>query len=191
MTFFWTGEVKFNSVEPYTKNRLSALPFADIIRDYKVISDGVVPENPLKFLYPDIPKDEAFGRLYNSQPSKGRCLHLESMLFTACVELDWRIEYCNTNLSYISVPFPVHPYIPSTLIPISEMRWEIIWHPPKVEPVIWQAVPFIFLFYCSSNASSTPPSCQSPEPPMTPGEFNMLNEHLCFDIDTVSSMLWH
>uniref|UniRef100_A0A8C6NXV6 Signal transducer and activator of transcription 4 n=1 Tax=Nothobranchius furzeri TaxID=105023 RepID=A0A8C6NXV6_NOTFU len=77
ITFTWVehsenGEVKFNSVEPYTKNRLSALPFADIIRDYKVISDGVVPENPLKFLYPDIPKDEAFGRLYNSQPSKGK-----------------------------------------------------------------------------------------------------------------------
>ncbi|TMS06420.1 Signal transducer and activator of transcription 4 [Larimichthys crocea] len=75
ITFTWVehkdnGDVKFNSVEPYTKNRLSALPFADIIRDYKVISDGVVPENPLKFLYPDIPKDEAFGRLYNSQPSK-------------------------------------------------------------------------------------------------------------------------
>uniref|UniRef100_A0A8C7YSY0 Signal transducer and activator of transcription n=1 Tax=Oryzias sinensis TaxID=183150 RepID=A0A8C7YSY0_9TELE len=88
ITFTWVehSEVKFNSVEPYTKNRLSALPFADIIRDYKVISDGVVPENPLKFLYPDIPKDEAFGRLYNSQPSK------------------------------------VHPYIPSTLIPISELR---------------------------------------------------------------------
>ncbi|XP_070409403.1 signal transducer and activator of transcription 4 isoform X2 [Nothobranchius furzeri] len=128
ITFTWVehsenGEVKFNSVEPYTKNRLSALPFADIIRDYKVISDGVVPENPLKFLYPDIPKDEAFGRLYNSQPSK------------------------------------VHPYIPSTLIPISEMR---------------------------SNSSSTPRSCQSPEPPMTPGEFDMLSEHLCIDIDTMA-----
>lgn len=59
-------------MEPYTKNRLSALPFVDIIRDYKVISDGFVPENPLKFLYPDIPKDEAFGRLYNSQRSKGK-----------------------------------------------------------------------------------------------------------------------
>uniref|UniRef100_A0A3Q3XAQ9 STAT transcription factor protein interaction domain-containing protein n=1 Tax=Mola mola TaxID=94237 RepID=A0A3Q3XAQ9_MOLML len=117
------GEVKFTSVEPYTKNRLSALPFADIIRDYKVISDGLVPENPLKFLYPDIPKDEAFGRLYNSQPNK------------------------------------VHPYIPSTLIPIS----------------------------VRTNASTTPPSCQSPEPPMTPGEFDMLSEHLCFDLDTVSS----
>uniref|UniRef100_A0A672FXD4 Signal transducer and activator of transcription n=1 Tax=Salarias fasciatus TaxID=181472 RepID=A0A672FXD4_SALFA len=117
ITFTWVergmdGEVKFNSVEPYTKNRLTALPFADIIRDYKVISDGVVPENPLKFLYPDIPKDEAFGRLYNSQPSKGKAEH--------------------------------------------------------------------------SNVHTSPPPCQSPEPPMTPGEFDMLNEHLCFDMDSVS-----
>uniref|UniRef100_A0A672FXE0 Signal transducer and activator of transcription n=1 Tax=Salarias fasciatus TaxID=181472 RepID=A0A672FXE0_SALFA len=116
ITFTWVergmdGEVKFNSVEPYTKNRLTALPFADIIRDYKVISDGVVPENPLKFLYPDIPKDEAFGRLYNSQPSKGKA---------------------------------------------------------------------------DSNVHTSPPPCQSPEPPMTPGEFDMLNEHLCFDMDSVS-----
>uniref|UniRef100_A0A8C7T9I0 Signal transducer and activator of transcription n=1 Tax=Oncorhynchus mykiss TaxID=8022 RepID=A0A8C7T9I0_ONCMY len=77
ITFTWveqsdSGEAKFISVEPYTKSRLSALPFADIIRDYKVIADGEVPENPLKFLYPDIPKDEAFGRLYNSQQSKVR-----------------------------------------------------------------------------------------------------------------------
>lgn len=131
ITFTWVdrgdnGEVKFNSVEPYTKNRLSALPFADIIRDYKVISDGVVPENPLKFLYPDIPKDEAFGRLYNSQPSKA------------------------------------YPYIPSTLIPISEMR-------------------------STSSVINTPPPSRSPEPPMTPGEFDMLNEHLCFDIDAMTS----
>ncbi|XP_072301305.1 signal transducer and activator of transcription 4-like [Eucyclogobius newberryi] len=133
ITFTWVdrgdnGEVKFNSVEPYTKNRLSALPFADIIRDYKVISDGVVPENPLKLLYPNIPKDEAFGRLYNSQPSKA------------------------------------YPYIPSTLIPISEIRSS-----------------------SSSSVMSTPPTSRSPEPPMTPGEFNLLNQHLCFDIDTMSS----
>nr|AAL09416.1 STAT4 [Tetraodon fluviatilis] len=127
ITFTWVehkdnGEVKFNSVEPYTKNRLSALPFVDIIRDYKVISDGVVPENPLKFLYPDIPKDEAFGRLYNSQRSK------------------------------------VHPYLLSTLIPISVRE----------------------------TASSAPASCQSPKPPMTLGDFQMFREHLCFDLDDMS-----
>uniref|UniRef100_A0AAQ6AFA2 Signal transducer and activator of transcription n=1 Tax=Amphiprion ocellaris TaxID=80972 RepID=A0AAQ6AFA2_AMPOC len=119
ITFTWveySENGEFNSVEPYTKNRLSALPFADIIRDYKVISDGVVPENPLKFLYPNIPKDEAFGRLYNSQPSKGK----------------------RTSL-------------------------------------------FIYLEFIP-NASTTPPSCQSPQPPMTPGEFDVL----CFDLSDVS-----
>ncbi|KAM9448044.1 signal transducer and activator of transcription 4-like isoform 1-T1 [Salvelinus alpinus] len=74
ITFTWvkqsdSGEAKLISVEPYTKSRLSALPFANIIRDYKVIADGEVPENPLKFLYPDIPKDESFRRHYNSQQS--------------------------------------------------------------------------------------------------------------------------
>uniref|UniRef100_G3NDX8 Signal transducer and activator of transcription n=1 Tax=Gasterosteus aculeatus aculeatus TaxID=481459 RepID=G3NDX8_GASAC len=138
ITFTWVEHnangVKFNSVEPYTKNRLSALPFADIIRDYKVISDGVVPETPLKFLYPDIPKDEAFGRLYNSQPSKGT--DAEKLVKCCFFALVWNLAHhvlgCNAYLSCISVEFP------------------------------------------------------SPEPPMTPGEFDMLSEQLCFDIDSVS-----
>ena len=81
------GEAKFISVEPYTKNRLSALPFADIIRNYKVMVDGVVPENPLKFLYPDIPKDEAFGRHYNSQQSKGKMSSVTQFKITASVSI--------------------------------------------------------------------------------------------------------
>lgn len=46
----------------------------------------------------------------------------------------------------------------------------------------------ISLFFChrSPHASTSPPSRQSPEPPMTPGEFDMLTEQLCFDINTVS-----
>ncbi|XP_054643068.1 signal transducer and activator of transcription 4 isoform X1 [Dunckerocampus dactyliophorus] len=129
ITFTWvqhsdSGEVNFNSVEPYTKSRLNALAFPDIIRDYKVISDGVVPKNPLKVLYPDIPKDQAFGQLYNSLPNK------------------------------------VHPYIPSTLVPMSELR---------------------------SNVSPPSPPCESPEPPMTPGEFDMLNKTLCLDMDVIAS----
>uniref|UniRef100_A0A8C4ZXZ7 Signal transducer and activator of transcription n=1 Tax=Gadus morhua TaxID=8049 RepID=A0A8C4ZXZ7_GADMO len=71
ITFTWVeqadnGESNFTSVEPYTKSRLIALPFADILRNYKVISEGLVTDNPLKFLYPNIPKDEAFSRYYNS-----------------------------------------------------------------------------------------------------------------------------
>ncbi|XP_033024913.1 signal transducer and activator of transcription 4 isoform X1 [Lacerta agilis] len=75
ITFTWVsrsenGEVNFHSVEPYNKGRLTALPFADILRDYKVIMADNVPENPLKYLYPDIPKDKAFGKHYSSQPNE-------------------------------------------------------------------------------------------------------------------------
>ncbi|CAL8240487.1 unnamed protein product [Merluccius merluccius] len=123
ITFTWVeqannGESKFNSVEPYTKSRLAALPFADIIRDYKVMSEGVVSQNPLKFLYPDIPKDEAFSRYYNSPQSK------------------------------------VHPYLPALLIPISELP---------------------------SNGTIPLVPCSSPEPLMSPGEFHLLHEQLCFN----------
>lgn len=182
--------MKFNSVEPYTKSRLSALPFADIIRDYKVISDGVVPENPLKFLYPDIPKDEAFGRLYNSQPSKGKKTK-------PCFFCFWLL--CSPTATLIChFKFPVHPYIASTLIPIS-VRWAPLKLLLKVLVLkssvscgwSWMNdfhlnISHLFLWPPSSNASSTPPSCQSPEPPMTPGEFDMLSEHLCFNLDAVS-----
>lgn len=66
--------MKFHSVEPYNKGRLTALPFADILRDYKVISTDNIPENPLQYLYPNIPKDKAFGKHYSSQPNEGQKL---------------------------------------------------------------------------------------------------------------------
>lgn len=31
-----------------------------------------IPENPLRFLYPNIPKDNAFGKYY-SRPKEGEC----------------------------------------------------------------------------------------------------------------------
>lgn len=73
--------MNFHSVEPYNKGRLTALPFADILRDYKVIMADNVPENPLKYLYPDIPKDKAFGKHYSSQPNEGRILLLKKKIF--------------------------------------------------------------------------------------------------------------
>ncbi|CAM9131208.1 unnamed protein product, partial [Bubo scandiacus] len=58
-------EPQFHSVEPYTKKELSAVTFPDIIRNYKVMAAENIPENPLRFLYPDIPKDNAFGKYYS------------------------------------------------------------------------------------------------------------------------------
>uniref|UniRef100_A0A3B3S7Z4 Signal transducer and activator of transcription n=1 Tax=Paramormyrops kingsleyae TaxID=1676925 RepID=A0A3B3S7Z4_9TELE len=77
ITFTWVepgqnGESKLNSIEPFTKSILSMRPFADIIHDYKLVADGAIPENPLKFLYPDIPRDEAFGNHYIHLQKKGK-----------------------------------------------------------------------------------------------------------------------
>ncbi|XP_066433215.1 signal transducer and activator of transcription 1-alpha/beta-like isoform X2 [Eleutherodactylus coqui] len=71
ITFTWVeasqnvSEPVFHSVEPYTKKELSAVSFPDIIRNYKVMAAENIPENPLKFLYPDTPKDMAFGKYYS------------------------------------------------------------------------------------------------------------------------------
>ncbi|NXY84520.1 STAT1 protein, partial [Alcedo cyanopectus] len=69
ITFTWVegsqnGEsaTKTITLEPYTKKELSAVTFPDIIRNYKVMAAENIPENPLRFLYPDIPKDNAFGK---------------------------------------------------------------------------------------------------------------------------------
>ncbi|NXY65122.1 STAT1 protein, partial [Callaeas wilsoni] len=70
ITFTWllllsSAELQFHSVEPYTKKELSAVTFPDIIRNYKVMAAENIPENPLRFLYPNIPKDNAFGKYYS------------------------------------------------------------------------------------------------------------------------------
>ncbi|XP_072334590.1 signal transducer and activator of transcription 4-like isoform X2 [Scyliorhinus torazame] len=75
ITFTWVdrsenGEMKFHSVEPYSKSQLLAVPLPDIIRDYKVMVAENIPENPLQYLYPDIPKDKAFGKHYNNKPKE-------------------------------------------------------------------------------------------------------------------------
>ncbi|XP_032802147.1 signal transducer and activator of transcription 1-alpha/beta [Petromyzon marinus] len=69
ITFTWVeqsrdGEKPINSVEPYTKQQLSAVSFPDIIRTYKVMAEQNIPTNPLQYLYPDVPKDQAFGKYY-------------------------------------------------------------------------------------------------------------------------------
>ncbi|NXF00924.1 STAT1 protein, partial [Smithornis capensis] len=71
ITFTWVegsqnGKLlQFHSVEPYTKKELCAVTFPDIIRNYKVMAAENIPENPLRFLYPNIPKDNAFGKYYS------------------------------------------------------------------------------------------------------------------------------
>ncbi|MED6283008.1 hypothetical protein CHARACLAT_004327, partial [Characodon lateralis] len=67
ITFSWvdhsTGEKHVHAVEPYTKKELSVLSLPDAINHY-TLSTQRRSSNPLVYLYPDIPKDLAFGCYY-------------------------------------------------------------------------------------------------------------------------------
>ncbi|KAM4560011.1 signal transducer and activator of transcription 1a isoform 2-T2 [Odontesthes bonariensis] len=76
ITFTWIeldvhDKPVYHSVEPYTRKELTAVSLPDIIRTYKVMAAENIPENPLRFLYPDIPKDKAFGKYY-PKPSEAQ-----------------------------------------------------------------------------------------------------------------------
>ncbi|XP_006859498.1 PREDICTED: signal transducer and activator of transcription 2 [Chrysochloris asiatica] len=60
-------KVLIYSVQPYTKEMLQSLPLTEIIRHYQLLTEENIPENPLRFLYPQIPRDEAFGRYYQEK----------------------------------------------------------------------------------------------------------------------------
>uniref|UniRef100_A0A8D3ANJ0 Signal transducer and activator of transcription n=1 Tax=Scophthalmus maximus TaxID=52904 RepID=A0A8D3ANJ0_SCOMX len=86
ITFTWIehdvhGKPDFHSVEPYTKKELGAVSLPDIIRTYKVMAAENIPENPLRFLYPNIPKDKAFGKFY-PKPTESKTPQISSCRFT-------------------------------------------------------------------------------------------------------------
>lgn len=49
-------------MEPYTKQQLNNMSFADIIMGYKIMDATNILVSPLVYLYPEIPKEEAFGK---------------------------------------------------------------------------------------------------------------------------------
>ncbi|XP_026231860.1 signal transducer and activator of transcription 1-alpha/beta-like isoform X2 [Anabas testudineus] len=70
ITFSWVEvcncEAQVHAVEPYTKKELLAMPLPDIIYLYSLKGQGDKFRNPLIYLYPDIPKDTAFGPYYKA-----------------------------------------------------------------------------------------------------------------------------
>ncbi|XP_037543107.1 signal transducer and activator of transcription 1-alpha/beta-like [Nematolebias whitei] len=68
ITFSWvdhsSGDTRVHAVQPYTKKELSVLSLPDAINRY-TLTTHEKSFNPLMYLYPDIPKDTAFGRYYN------------------------------------------------------------------------------------------------------------------------------
>ncbi|XP_072301303.1 signal transducer and activator of transcription 1-alpha/beta-like [Eucyclogobius newberryi] len=71
ITFSWVehsnGEVNVHAVAPYTKKELSSMSLPDIIYHYGLRAPQRRTINPLVYLYPDIPKDVAFGPYYTTR----------------------------------------------------------------------------------------------------------------------------
>ncbi|XP_072835793.2 signal transducer and activator of transcription 1-alpha/beta isoform X2 [Pogona vitticeps] len=113
ITFTWVEgplhDQYFHSVEPYTRKELTAVSLPDIIRNYKVMAAENIPENPLKYLYPNIPKDNAFGKYYSRPKESAEPMDVE----------DGGKGYIKTELISVS---EVHPSrLPTTddLLPLS------------------------------------------------------------------------
>ncbi|XP_071779100.1 signal transducer and activator of transcription 1a isoform X2 [Centroberyx gerrardi] len=120
ITFTWIehdvhDKPVFHSVEPYTKRELTAVSLPDIIRTYKVMAAENIPENPLRFLYPDIPKDKAFGKYYPKPSETPEPMDVEDTQ---------RSGYMKTELISVS---EVHPSrLQDNMMPMSPDDYKVL-----------------------------------------------------------------
>uniref|UniRef100_A0A7N8XP95 Signal transducer and activator of transcription n=1 Tax=Mastacembelus armatus TaxID=205130 RepID=A0A7N8XP95_9TELE len=102
ITFSWveytmTGEPHVNTVQPFTKVDLTQIPLHEIIRNFQILETENIPENPLLYLYPDIPRDEAFGKYYSEKTGGKGTKYFLQMLLTCHKDSAIHCVYC---LSY-------------------------------------------------------------------------------------------
>uniref|UniRef100_A0A8C7LJ45 Signal transducer and activator of transcription n=1 Tax=Oncorhynchus kisutch TaxID=8019 RepID=A0A8C7LJ45_ONCKI len=139
ITFTWVEHDQYNkpvfhAVEPYTKKELSAVSLPDIIRTYKVMAAENIPENPLRFLYPDIPKDKSFGKYYARASEASEPMDVESSSSTG---------YMKTELISVS---EVHP---------SRLQDNMMPMPPDVFVELKRSVAPIGMNVCIANSMSS------------------------------------
>ncbi|XP_041117623.1 signal transducer and activator of transcription 1-alpha/beta-like isoform X1 [Polyodon spathula] len=141
ITFTWVemshnDEPQFHAVEPYTKKELSAVSFPDIIRNYKVMAAENIPENPLRFLHPNIPKDNAFGKYYSRPTEPSEPMDVDN---------DKRSNgYIPTELISISEVHPSRLQSPENLCPMSPDEYgelERIINPAEINTVMCSTYP--------------------------------------------------
>ncbi|KAG8124810.1 putative Signal transducer and activator of transcription protein [Naja naja] len=118
ITFTWVegpaNDPSFHSVEPYTRKELSAVSLPDIIRNYKVMAAENFPENPLKYLYPCTPKDNAFGKYYSRHKDSSEPMDVVS----------GGKGYIRTELISVSEVHPSRLPGPEALLPMSPEEFD-------------------------------------------------------------------
>uniref|UniRef100_A0A8C1BZD2 Signal transducer and activator of transcription n=1 Tax=Cyprinus carpio carpio TaxID=630221 RepID=A0A8C1BZD2_CYPCA len=100
------GEPKTHSVKPYTKTDLASISLPNVICSYTLTAAEKIPVNPLIYLYPDIPKDDAFGRYYTSLDDLS-----EKLTETTDV---------NNQLQKMEIDKPIKPYLDRRIISVSD-----------------------------------------------------------------------
>ncbi|XP_062971561.1 signal transducer and activator of transcription 2 [Cynocephalus volans] len=158
-------KVLIYSVQPYTKEVLQSLPLTEIIRHYQLLTEENIPENPLRFLYPRIPRDEAFGCYYQEKVNlQERRKYLKHRLIVVSnrqvdelrqpLELEPELESLDLELGLAPEPelglgqelepllesmLDLGPTFEPTLEPVLEPVLEATLEPalePKLEPVM-------------------------------------------------------
>nr|AMA10945.1 signal transducer and activator of transcription 2 [Acanthogobius hasta] len=110
ITFSWvettlTGEPEIKTVRPFTKNDLEQIPFHEIIRNFQLMELDNVPENPLLYLYPNTPKEEAFGKYYSDKSGENSpyIKYIKTKLMFVTTE-----NSLESNSAVAQVPEPVN-----------------------------------------------------------------------------------
>uniref|UniRef100_A0A673I1N2 Signal transducer and activator of transcription n=1 Tax=Sinocyclocheilus rhinocerous TaxID=307959 RepID=A0A673I1N2_9TELE len=72
ITFSWVqyandGSPSVQTVKPFTSTDLKQIALPDILCNFRIMVAENIPVNPLCYLYPNTPKDQAFGKYYSEK----------------------------------------------------------------------------------------------------------------------------
>uniref|UniRef100_A0A671RYV0 Signal transducer and activator of transcription n=1 Tax=Sinocyclocheilus anshuiensis TaxID=1608454 RepID=A0A671RYV0_9TELE len=86
ITFSWVqyandGTPSVQTVKPFTSTDLKQIALPDILCNFRIMVAENIPVNPLCYLYPNTPKDQAFGKYYKAQSTSSFCLDSSFLSF--------------------------------------------------------------------------------------------------------------
>lgn len=68
--YFLLGTPSVQTVKPFTSADLKQIALPDILCNFRIMIAENIPVNPLCYLYPNTPKDQAFGKYYSEKTGK-------------------------------------------------------------------------------------------------------------------------
>uniref|UniRef100_A0A672K622 Signal transducer and activator of transcription n=1 Tax=Sinocyclocheilus grahami TaxID=75366 RepID=A0A672K622_SINGR len=127
ITFSWVqyandGTPSVQTVKPFTSTDLKQIALPDILCDFWIMVAENIPVNPLCYLYPNTPKDQAFGKYYSEKTGeenpylkylKTKLVFKSPMLSSSTTDDDMRNSILDSD-SECTVPDAFSPTAPHT-----------------------------------------------------------------------------